>query len=234
MLISRADAYRWLVIGLVVGGLGLSVVALMTRDIAWLVPLAGFPAVVLGYVAVDLWRVRRWRATLLAGWCRGELDPILLVNLVRQVPGLPADTLTGLLEQLPQWPFGTVPPSMRGPLCIAQSLVSEWAAWRLAQRAAAWVVVVAAAGLVWLWQVPTPLLGVLGLPLAGWWWHRRCRMNWGVRMNDLLSQAQAESSGAPDQVAALVESLCWEGVPEMRKRDCLALLGSLLSRATER
>ncbi len=212
---DRARLYRGLVIAVVSFGAMLVGVAWLTRSWAALTGLLALPVGVLVFAAADLRRVNRWRDELLIHWCRGELELAILKDAAKHVPGLPAETVAGLLDHLPAWPCVAVPPQLRLPLCQLQTLVGGWAIRRLVWRTACWLVG-ACLSVVVIFRLPAGVMAGLALGLvmlltlrARW---QRQGGAWPVRLAGLLSAA--ETAGlSPEQMAMLVDGLCWEGVP---------------------
>jgi hypothetical protein len=177
----RARFYRNLVVAVVLIGVASLAVALLARSLAglagvlFLVPACGF------FVHADARLLNDWRSGVLARWARGELDLAALRPALHAHPGLPRDTLDGMLGTLPS--TADLAEEQR---ILAPSRQAAAAANRAMHQVRsdlllldATVSGIAAAGLVgalWLatWM---PLLGlivlVLRLPLGAWTRRRR-------------------------------------------------------------
>jgi hypothetical protein len=167
-VVLRARRYKWLVmlvslVGLVVVG---AVIAL--RSLQPLLALALLPALVIGYFALDLRAVHRWRAGVLALWRDRALQIDILGRTLQQVPALPAGTVEGMLDCLPAFK-GLAPPAIAAPLVQLQQRLGMLAEQALLVRAAAWAL--AGVGVVlalwlrqplWLPAVPAALVLALG------------------------------------------------------------------------
>jgi hypothetical protein len=100
LLIERAAAYRWLVIAVTVGG-AVSMLCAFAVGPKALAGLLLLPCLVLVFIAMDRHAVNCWRERILDTWSTGALRFDLLAQTLRQVPGLPGGTLSGLLSMLP-------------------------------------------------------------------------------------------------------------------------------------
>lgn len=206
----RAAFYRNLVVAVVVIGVASAAVALVARSLAgltgilFLVPACGC------FFHLDARLLNRWRSDVLACWSSGELDLAALRHALNALPGLPRDTLNGMLVTLP-----STPDLAQEQRILTPSRQAAAAAYRAAYQARsdallldalasafAVVIVVTAIGM----RTWTPLLGLPLLLLrhpSRAWMGRRC-----------LAARDAETAAC-------------RGRPEFGEADYTRLLASL-------
>ena len=215
VIVQRSRQYKWLVIGVSLGGVASVVVAIAAGSLLPL--LAGFalPSAVTGFLTLDLRAVQCWRRSALNHWVEGGLQLDLLARTLKQVPTLPAQTVAGMVETLPAWPANEVPLPMRPALARAQEELGRLALQMLMARAIAMAAAAAslAAALVarpiWLAAaLPVPLLWYAWILLVKWR-VRRCR----TRTLELL-RALSMGNG-PDEAKAMpwIEGMDRQGLP---------------------
>lgn len=164
-LTERAAAYRNLVVVVVL--IVVVAVALAIGAGRWwpLSILSALPAAVLTFAWRDAALLRRWRAAILQAWSANALRLDVLAMTLRQVPGLPPETLAGMLTALPLALEGVVPMASRGLAAVARDAVDAAAdRWLLGRAGTAWgaaavLVAAAAAG-------SAVVFGVLLAPIA--------------------------------------------------------------------
>lgn len=171
-LTARAARYRSLVV----------VVSLLTLAgfaFAWTVGSLGgvalwalLPGAVLAFTALDARAVDQWRALALQPWVQGTLSLGLLISTVRKVPGLPVETIEGMLGTLPNWSDSAIPRPAREALAALQVTIGRTATAAQALRCAVGVAAGIAAMASLLMRSAWPLTAWLVLPAAAALMHR--------------------------------------------------------------
>ena len=177
-IVERARGYKRLVIAVSIGGLAAVSAAIGLQDLRPLLVLALLPSLVLDHVRRDLRKVLHWRARLLSAWESGDLQLRLFSDTIRRVPALPAGTVEGMLDCLPDWDANATTQATRAALARIQSAIGTAATDALGVRALAWgaaAVALTLAGLsrAPLWLLLCPLSASLA---AGWLRHSRRRL----------------------------------------------------------
>jgi hypothetical protein len=99
--IDRAKNYRNLIVGLVALGAVSIIIAITYGPLLFFaLALLLFPLCALFYV-MDARTLMRWQSSVLSGWTDGHIELSAFRAAVKAVPGLPANTLAGMLELLP-------------------------------------------------------------------------------------------------------------------------------------
>jgi hypothetical protein len=211
-LVQRARQYKRLVITVSLGGLAAVAAALALGRLGPLLVLALLPCGVLAFFALDLRAVHRWRSTTLAAWVSGGLQLDLLAGTLRQVPGLPAPTVEGMLDSLPAWTGNGVPLPARAALSEAQQALARIAQQALAVRSVAWGLVAAVGAAAWVAHRPAWLGLWLAAPALGFAWRLACRQQ-VQRARAALMQAWSDAGVDAAAGAAWQAQLNWQGVP---------------------
>ena len=180
------------------------------------------PSAVLIFCAVDGTVVARWRGALLTAWSAGNLRIDILIQTLRQVPGLPPATLEGMLQTLPNWPAGDIPLSYRSIVVQVHGLISCITIERFYTYGFIWTFTAAVLMAAIISQAPVVLSGLLFLPLAAlmvwaWQWQR-------IRSIRVSAMLASEQSGVDWNTACeWLGALDWRGVPAQFKTALLAM-----------
>jgi hypothetical protein len=169
----RACQYKWLVI--VVSSISVVNLAAATIFQGW-PAVTGWlllPMAVAVFYAMDRRAVSKWRMAILADWASMNLDLATLCSMLTQAPGLPADTLAGMLATLPRWPADAEPVQRTASIALWHCLeaVIGFTIWF---RAIAWVWAAAAIAAA-LRFGPAAVLGLAAIPAAIGFLHLSCR-----------------------------------------------------------
>ena len=223
-LAHRSSQYRWLVVIVSSAGLLAGLAAWLAADGRWLLLLLMLPTVVMAFSALDLRAVQRWRDGILTAWSCGDLRLSVLAHALRQLPAMPAHTVTGMLDSLPAWPDDEVVPAMRPAIRELQARGAELARQALYLRAAGWAGVCAVVGVAWIRGAPwwLPAGAVVLLAGAGLW-----RSVWRARLTGLacgLARSAAAVGVGRDRMVAQVAGLCWDGVPGALRSHCCRVM----------
>lgn len=225
-LVCRSSHYRWLVVVVSSAGLLAGLGAWLAADGRWLLSLLMLPTAVMAFSALDLRAVQRWREDILSAWSCGDLRLSVLAHTLRQLPAVPAHTVTGMLDSLPAWPDEEIVRAMRPAICELQSRGAELAGQVLYLRAGTWVGACALIGVAWirgeLWGLP---VGAGALLAGHWLW----RSVWRARLTDLaygLARSAAAVGVERDRMIAQVAGLCWDGVPVALRSHCCRVMVS--------
>jgi hypothetical protein len=210
-IVQRALQYKWLVIMLSV--LAVTVMLAVGVGRLWL-PLGLFallPFLVLGYSAMDLRLVHRWRHAVLEAWVAGELQLDLFAQTLSKVPTLPGPTVAGMLDCLPAWDGSQVSLPARPALVRAQQRIAVSAEAALWWRTACWACAAAAVLATWITGSATWLGVGLVLPVAGWaislGRRRRMRRHFASLLREWQSAGVSVAGSRP-----ALQSMNWQGV----------------------
>lgn len=226
VLVRRATQYKWLAIGVSLGGLICLISIWQTHDQRILLLLLWLPAFVLIYCSLDFRMIHRWRFDIILLWARDELALSLFAQTLRQVPALPPQTLEGMLGSLPEWPSdSSIPMAVREPLCRLQTQVASIAVRRMWVRAALWLLSWSSVSAAWVWHMAPLLGGLLAVPLINGGWRLTERLLLRRQVMALV-QVMDEAGVTRTNLVTWVEAVCWDGVLASLKLSCLADLAS--------
>ncbi len=210
--VRRARQYKWLVIATSLASAA-SLIAASTLGsfIPFATALAG-PAAVSAFLTLDLRAVQQWRRHVLNSWLEGGLQFELLARTLRQIPALPASTLEGMLETLPNWNFQALPPTARSALAYAQQALDHVALQALVVRTVAWACAAAVAIAALASGHPLWLLGAPAwvLPYLAW---RQVAKRQVRRQRARMLQVSALPASDAAAANVLLDALNWHGVP---------------------
>lgn len=195
-IVERARGYKRLVIAVSLGSLAAASAAIGLQDLRPLLTLVLLPSLVLNHARRDLQKVLRWRSRLLSAWESGDLDLRIFRDTIRRVPALPAGTVEGMLDCLPDWDVHQTTRASRAALARIQSAIGTAAAAALGIRALAWGAAAMALALALLsrgllWLLLCPLAAVVA---AAWLRHSRRRLD---KLVASAPQALADASDLP-------------------------------------
>jgi len=209
-LTTRAAHYRWLVIACALLCAVAVSAALVFRQWTWLLAMLLLPAAVMAFFAADTLAVQFWCLSVLERWCRHELQLDTLAKMLRQAPGLPSESLEGMIGALPRG-VDSAPDAVRPLLSLAQAMAAQTVAEWFLGRAVAWMLgltVLCAAlmahAVAGLAMLPAALVPPLLL-----------RVLHGRRAKDACDEAAAtfNSAGiASSEGFSLLNQLDWRGV----------------------
>jgi hypothetical protein len=215
---TRAIAFKWLIIGFSVTGLA---VLVFTAIFGWicLLGLLLLPVLLGIFFYLDQRLTNRWRSVVMRVWTRQEVKFGLLIETLNLIPGIPKNTLQGLLESFPALTRReTIPTEMRAPLCWTQDLIGEFQISRMALYAAtyafgalcvAWAV--AMASLLPILAFGTMLLTAHGL--------RALHVSRKFQAHaQLVKRMCAAHKINPPRLADLVKAIDWSGIPKSTRK----------------
>lgn len=203
----RATFYRNLVVTVVLIGVASLAVALVARSLAalagvlFVVPACGL------FFHQDARLLNGWRSDVLARWAGGNLDLAALRDALHAHPGLPRDTLDGMLGTLPS--AANLPEEQRIPAPSRQAAAAAYRAMHqersdllLIDAVLSGIAAAALVAALWM-RTWTPLLGLVVLvlrpPLGAWMRRRRL----AAREADLAACRRQPGFSEPDYTRLL-------------------------------
>lgn len=214
---ARAGQYKRLVMCIALGFIAVAAAALVLRQWPMLWAWALAPCAVITFFIADARSVQAWRQAVLQAWCAGEVRLDILAPTLRQVPGLPPQTVEGMLACLPQAMLDDAPQAWRGELASLQARLARAAMQRLALRAALWALAVAVPVAACLSGRATWLWAWALLPLPAW--GVRAAQAWALgRERTRQMQASAAAGLEWAQACAWAAGLDWQGVGAGQRR----------------